>query len=129
MTRPPSPAVRLGPASTVAIIALSLIGVAAFGWPLLTQEFHKTRRIGELVIVELQRCALWPGIDAADPGAFAHRLDPNDQHQRVDLFRDRAEPVDQLLLQDLKLVKIGCVCKAFVQCEPLMNISAIVTRQ
>lgn len=31
----PTPAVRLGPRSTIAIIATSLVGVVAFGWPLI----------------------------------------------------------------------------------------------
>jgi hypothetical protein len=59
------------------------------------QEFDQPRRIGELVVVELHRRALRPGIQPADPGALAHRLDPHDQHQRVHLFRQRAEAVDQ----------------------------------
>ena len=34
-TRIPTPAVRLGPRSTIAILATSLVGVVAFGWPLI----------------------------------------------------------------------------------------------
>lgn len=33
--RLPTPAVRLGPRSTIAILATSLVGIVAFGWPLI----------------------------------------------------------------------------------------------
>ena len=56
----------------------------------------KPRGIGEFVVVELDRRALRSAVQLGDPRAFAHRLDAHDQQQRVDLFRQLAEAVDQL---------------------------------
>jgi hypothetical protein len=87
------------------ILSLSLAPVAAhddlvvldLGQPVLRlDELHQPGRVGELVVVELDRRALRAAVELGDAGALAHRLDAHDQQQRVDLARQLAEAVDQL---------------------------------
>ena len=45
--------------------------------------------------MKADRGAFGPPVERRNPGAFAHRLDPHDQHQRVHLPRQFSEPVDE----------------------------------
>ena len=92
------------------------------------KEIHQTGRIGELVVVKLDRRALRPGIQLGNTCPLAHRLDPHDQHQRVDLFRQGPEPVDQLCRKAFQLDLRGQTGKPAIQPQPDIQIKDIAFR-
>jgi hypothetical protein len=70
---------------------------------LVLDELHQTRRVGELVVVELDRRALSARRRAWRSRLLAHRLDAHDQQERVHLARQLAEAVDQFGGEAFKL--------------------------
>ena len=54
---------------------------------LIIDEIHKARRRCKLIVMELDRGALWPRIQLGNARLFAHRLNANDEHKRIHLAR------------------------------------------
>ena len=70
-------------------------------------ETHQAFGVGKDIIPEADDAALGTGIDLVDIGLAAQGLDQNDLEQRLHLFRQRPESVDQFGGEAVDLPGVG----------------------
>src|SRR5262249_60833620 len=80
-------------------------------------QADESLRVSKAVAAQRQRRALWPGLDALNPGLAAPAFDRDDLQEVLDFRRQRTEAVDQLGGKSVDVAPVGECGNAAVEPE------------